>query len=36
MRTWLSTRNLARKSAEHPWRTVGVWLVTLVAAGALS
>ena len=35
MRTWLSTRHLARWSAEHPWRTVGLWLVTLIAAGAL-
>jgi putative drug exporter of the RND superfamily len=35
MHTWLSTRNLARMSAEHPWRTVGLWLVTLIAAGAL-
>ena len=35
MRSWLSTRNLARMSAEHPWRTVGLWLVALVAAGAL-
>ncbi len=35
MRTWLSTRNLARMSAEHPWRTIGAWAATLVVAGAL-
>jgi RND superfamily putative drug exporter len=35
MRTWLSTRHLARKSAEHPWRTIGAWVAALVAAGVL-
>ena len=32
----LSPESLARSSARHPWRTVIVWLVALVAAGALA
>ena len=28
----LSTAGLARASARHPWRTIGVWLTLLVAA----
>ena len=28
----LSTKNLARASALHPWRTVIIWLIVLVAA----
>src|SRR3990167_5214197 len=29
----LGTETLARVSARRPWRTVGIWLVLLVAAG---
>jgi putative drug exporter of the RND superfamily len=29
----LSTAGLARITARHPWRTIGVWLVILVIAG---
>ena len=32
----LSTEGLARTSAQHPWRTIGVWLVVIVAAIVLS
>ena len=28
----LSTENLARASASHPWRVIGIWLVVIVAA----
>ena len=27
----LSTENLARASASHPWRVIGIWVVVLVA-----
>ena len=26
----LSTESLARASARHPWRTVGIWIVVVV------
>jgi RND superfamily putative drug exporter len=32
----LGTETLARASASRPWRTVGVWVILLVAAGLLS
>src|SRR5436309_14739333 len=32
----LSPESLARASSRHPWRTLGVWLMVIVAAGALS
>ncbi|HEY3210756.1 MAG TPA: MMPL family transporter [Actinomycetota bacterium] len=32
----LSPESLARASSRHPWRTLGVWLVLIVAAGMLS
>jgi len=32
----LSTQSLARTSSRHPWRTVGIWVLGLVMAGALS
>ncbi len=28
----LSTENLARSSASHPWRVVGIWVLVIVAA----
>src|SRR5262245_24241886 len=28
----LSTQTLAMKSARHPWRTIGVWVVLVVVA----
>ena len=30
-----STENLARKSATHPWRIIGVWVVVVLIAGFL-
>src|SRR6185312_5932609 len=30
--SWHSTAGLARSSARHPWRVVGIWLVILVLA----
>src|SRR5438067_5721030 len=40
MRTRLSTAGLARISARHPWRTIGLWVAILmlaaVAASGLS
>ncbi len=36
MRSLLSTAGLARASARHPWRTLGLWLVVLVVAGVLA
>jgi RND superfamily putative drug exporter len=36
MRSKLSTEALARHSANRPWLTVGLWLLALVAAGALA
>src|SRR5689334_15262645 len=35
MRSFLSTMGLARASARHPWRTLRLWLIVVVAAGAL-
>jgi uncharacterized membrane protein YdfJ with MMPL/SSD domain len=32
----LSPESLARASSRHPWRTLGVWIVLIVAMGALS
>jgi len=32
----LSPESLARASSRHPWRTLGVWLVLIVAMGAVS
>ncbi len=31
----LSTQALARSSSRHPWRTVGLWALAIVVAGAL-
>ena len=31
----LSTENLARSSATHPWRVVSIWLVVFLVAGFL-
>src|SRR5215211_2216920 len=31
----LSTSNIARASALHPWRTLGFWLMLIVLAGVL-
>ncbi|MCH8298025.1 MAG: MMPL family transporter [Chloroflexi bacterium] len=31
----LSTENLARQSATHPWRVVGIWVVVFLVAGFL-
>jgi RND superfamily putative drug exporter len=31
-----STESLARSAGRHPWRTLAVWVVVLVAAGVLS
>ncbi|HEU5424822.1 MAG TPA: MMPL family transporter [Nitrolancea sp.] len=33
MRALLSTAGLARASARHPWRVLGIWLIVLVLAG---
>ncbi|HET7037061.1 MAG TPA: MMPL family transporter [Thermomicrobiaceae bacterium] len=33
MRALLSTAGLARASARHPWRVLGLWLIILVLAG---
>lgn len=30
MTSWFSTAGLARRSAQHPWRVVAIWLVVLV------
>ncbi|HEX2699586.1 MAG TPA: MMPL family transporter [Acidimicrobiales bacterium] len=32
----LSPQSMARASSRHPWRTVGIWLVLMAAAGAAS
>ena len=32
----LTPESLARASSRHPWRTLGVWLVLIVAMGGLS
>ena len=32
----LSTRSLARASAQHPWRTVGIWIGIIAAAVGLN
>ncbi len=32
----LSPESLARASSRHPWRTLGVWVVVIIAAGVLS
>ena len=32
----LNPESIARASSRHPWRTVGVWLVIFVLAGASS
>jgi RND superfamily putative drug exporter len=32
----LSPQSLARSSSRHPWRTVGIWVVLMVAAGVAS
>jgi len=32
----LSTESLARSGGRHPWRTLAVWVVALLAAGVLS
>jgi putative drug exporter of the RND superfamily len=32
----LSTESLARSGGRHPWRTLVIWVVALLAAGALS
>src|SRR5438445_6096607 len=36
MRLRLNTATVARASSRHPWRTLVVWLVAIVAMGALS
>ena len=33
MKSLLSTAGLARTSARHPWRVLGIWLIVLVLAG---
>ena len=35
MRSLVSTTSLARSSARHPWRTIGIWLLVLGTAMAL-
>ncbi len=30
MTSWFSTERLARTSARHPWRTIGVWVAIIV------
>jgi len=32
----LNPETIARASSRHPWRTIGVWLVVIVAMGAIS
>jgi hypothetical protein len=32
----LNPESIARASSKHPWRTVGVWFVIFVLAGAAS
>ena len=32
----LNPESLARASSRHPWRTLGVWLVLIVAMGGVS
>ncbi len=32
----LSPRALARASSQRPWRTIGIWLLALVAAGTIT
>jgi RND superfamily putative drug exporter len=32
----LNPETIARASSRHPWRTIGVWLVVIVAMGAVS
>lgn len=32
----LSPQSLARSSSRHPWRTVGIWLALMAAAGVAS
>ena len=32
----LSPESLARASSRHPWRTLGIWIVLIVAMGAVS
>ena len=32
----LNPETIARASSRHPWRTIGVWLVLIVAMGAVS
>ncbi|MDP9363632.1 MAG: MMPL family transporter [Chloroflexota bacterium] len=36
MRSFFSTAALAGASARHPWRTLGLWLLIVVAAGVLA
>ena len=36
MKLKISTAGLARSSAQHPWRTVGIWLTILVASIAVT
>ncbi len=36
MRLGLSSEALARSSATHPWRTIAVWVVLIVAAMAMN
>ena len=36
MRSFLSSEALARASASHPWRTIGIWVVLIVAAMGLN
>ena len=36
MRSLFSTTGMARASARHPWRTLGLWLVVIVVAVALA
>ncbi|MCA1692208.1 MAG: MMPL family transporter [Actinobacteria bacterium] len=31
----LSTQSLARSSSRHPWRTIAIWVLTIVVSGAL-
>ena len=31
----LSTQSLARSSSRHPWRTIGLWALAIVVAGAM-
>ncbi len=36
MMSALSTENLARASAAHPWRVVIIWVLVFVVAGGLA